>query len=1103
MNKQEIIGCPAAITRRLFLRGLAGASVAGIIRLGGASVHPQISENGSIAPAGRVQFGATRLPILRRAEVIVIGGSLAGVAAALEFARAGRKVVLIEQRTYLGREISATLRPWIEPGALDMGEIPEPFSATLKRMGAKPAGGEIPLRMDAFKLALEDLLLEAGVEFFYASLPTEALMNGGAVAGVVIGNKSGRQVITGSMVIDTTPTAVTARVAGAAFEARGSGSRRYVRTLELDKVGPLDWTSLAVPEEFGIAGNQVTVHQGYRSAGHVLVECPMELPVERMDLDGMMAREIEARRRSMRVAAYLIQKEPAFGKALLAVCGYELEGRQTERMASPAPEWAAEFKQATLDFKDKRKDAVRWPLEHFAGPAPGLWCIGDAARLESAEHDRLHDPINAALAGAAFARLMLKLRKSGARSAAPRAGLAEAPGAMAEGGLKVGAQERPQRGRAYAMLPAPASSAPIHREVDVLVVGGGTSGATAAGVAAREGMRTVALELNPGLGGTGTIGGVNSYWFGRRCAFAQRNSELVEAVHREIRWTRSQWCIEGKMHALLQDARDSGAEVFFHALAIGTVLEGKRVRGVVAATPYGPMAALAKVTIDATGDGDVAAFAGAKSVYGAARDHIPLWFRLGEYASPGVIRSSFTTPMDTTNIEDATRAILVGRRRGAPTTHDHVAYVTPRESRHIQGEVTLTLRDQLRHRQWPDVVNVHYSNTDIKGLTDSDFIRIGLIPPIQSIEIPYRALLPKGLEGVLVAGKAFSADHDTFTAVRMQSDLENLGGVTALAATQAIRAGELPHQVVLSKLQERLVAAGILAPEQVGRRIDKERIDEAGFRAMLAKLDAGRKLHEYSELKWPFGKKIPFVELCAADPALAVPILEEEHAKASGARKLLIAQALAMHGAKAGVPTLIEEIQRQLAGTALPPRMNNIPNVQLPPDQAACPDVVYLLYALGLARDRRALDVWRRVAELLVATHEEFKDARKCTYYYVDSVCFGAERLGDPDAIPILEKIHDRPALKAQSVKGWTLQPDIMLERRAILEVGLGYALARCGSLGGFEILITYLDDNRAILAEYAHDALARISGRDHGKDAHAWRLWVQQSASRGSGRIG
>lgn len=96
-----------------------------------------------------------------------------------------------------------------------------------------------------------------------------------------------------------------------------------------------------------------------------------------------------------------------------------------------------------------------------------------------------------------------------------------------------------------------------------------------------------------------------------------------------------------------------------------------------------------------------------------------------------------------------------------------------------------------------------------------------------------------------------------------------------------------------------------------------------------------------------------------------------------------------------------------------------------------------------------------------------------------------------------MQKIHDRPALKAQSVKGWTLQPDILLERRAILKVGLGYALARCGSAGGFETLITYLDDNRAILAEYAHDALARISGRDHGKDAHAWRGWVRQSATR------
>ncbi|WP_425283883.1 FAD-dependent oxidoreductase [Lihuaxuella thermophila] len=52
---------------------------------------------------------------------------------------------------------------------------------------------------------------------------------------------------------------------------------------------------------------------------------------------------------------------------------------------------------------------------------------------------------------------------------------------------------------------------------------------------------------------------------------------------------------------------------------------------------------------------------------------------------------------------------------------------------------------------------------------------MGCIPPNLLIEIPYRMLLPKGLDGILVIGKAISATHDALPAIRMQADLENLG----------------------------------------------------------------------------------------------------------------------------------------------------------------------------------------------------------------------------------------------------------------------------------------------------------------------------------------
>jgi hypothetical protein len=72
-----------------------------------------------------------------------------------------------------------------------------------------------------------------------------------------------------------------------------------------------------------------------------------------------------------------------------------------------------------------------------------------------------------------------------------------------------------------------------------------------------------------------------------------------------------------------------------------------------------------------------------------------------------------------------------------------------------------------------------------------------------------------------------------------------------------------------------------------------------------------------------------------------------------------------------------------------------------------------------------------------------------------------------------------------------TFEADVFLERRASLELAIGRALARCASPSGYRVLITYLDDTRALLAEHAHDELVAITGQDFGKDAAAWTRWL------------
>ncbi len=1111
-NMQDERNHRMRLLRRRFLQGISSGTVATVLRAGHSEPSPAAAGAASQSRAARksgpsVQLRRSRLPVLREADVAVIGGSITGVAAALQFARAGRKVVLVEHRNYLGREISATLKPWVDLGRLSVEQAPEPIATCLrKQMKADAIEGEIPLWMDGFKLALEDAVLGAAVELVYGSLPTEAIVAGGAIRGVVIGNKSGRQAVLAPVVVDATSTALVARVAGAAFVPETPADYQVVRVLEMDGVRPLGQAALEVPAELGIAGSRVTIHNGYRGAGHVLIDCPMELKMGKLDLEGMMQRELEARHRTMRVAAHLIQNVPNFKDAKLAICAYELDGPQTTRLAGPAPAWVGELKGAGLEFSDKNQEKVQLPLAVFAGPVKGLWCLDEAARLEGVRRELLHDPVNAALAGAAFAKAMLP-RLAAATSTAAEERDYEVAGRLGYG-LVVKFQDSPQRGRFYKRVIVPAVKVSVVRETDVLVVGGGTSGATCASAAGREGARAVLLDLCPGLGGTGTLGGVCGYFYGRYwTGFTLRNAQLVDEIHKSIHWPTSanalngRWNIEAKMYALLKDAQQAGVELLFSCTAIATVLHNNQVRGVVAATPYGPAAVLSKVTADTTGDGDVAAFAGAEFVFGPVRDHYPMWYNLAQYTEPAASRWHFMHTVDVTNVDDCTRAVLIGRRRG-PACHDHGNYIATRESRHIVGNVVVTLADLLRHRRFPDVVNFGAGKMDVAGgcRIASDWLRIGLRTPILPTEMPYGALLPKGLENILVAGKAFSAAHDAIYNLRNQPELENLGGTVGVAAAYAVRDGVSPRMVELTKVQKRLSEIGTLLPEMLTRQIKEEPYDEAALRALVKELD-GHHFSVWDDMQMAkegapnYRRKIPVVEICTADPALAVPILTEKLAGASGDRKVRLAQALAMFGSKAGAPALIEAIETSILSGAAPPRTSQDNNLKRPPGQrGGLPTPpADLMYSLGMTRDRRALALWDQLADRIKPEPEDFADRMPWPYHYVDSICYGVELLGDPTAIPILEKIHRQPTLRNQSAKKG-FQVDFNLEKRALTELILVRALARLGSPEGYENLIEYLDDNRANLAEFAHIALEELTGRDHGKDPQAWRRWLAEA---------
>ncbi len=587
-------------------------------------------------------------------------------------------------------------------------------------------------------------------------------------------------------------------------------------------------------------------------------------------------------------------------------------------------------------------------------------------------------------------------------------------------------------------------------------------------------------------------------------------------------------------------------EVYWNVSCCGVMKEENTLKGALLATRYGPFKTTSQVCIDATGDGDLAVFAGADHSLGEAEDLTLMWTAFPYIKTPGAGNSgNFTGAVDVTEIVDLTRGILTGRRRnwtaeqvdyrswpGKDTwksfqdkpgkisqeqeylrsnqvqtnlalvkplpldqlIHDHGIYMAPRESRHIWGDVILTLTDQLRQRKWTDVIGKMFSNYDVKGASVTDWNRIGLLPPNLLIEIPYRAILPRGLDGILVVGKAFSARSDAVPSIRMQPDLENLGGAAGIAAALSVKYSLLPRNLDIKILQHHLVQVGVLEPGVLLRKTKLVEYSKSELSEMAKVIQPTPALWEFNNmpLDQVFTETIPLVELVSSGDR-SIPILEAELANSTGDRAVLISQCLALLGSNAGVPVLIDRLQELFSGEILPPRKSFMFNAnRFPPDQGAMPEPVYLLYPLGMARDKRSLKIWEEVADLLEFKDEDVRNPFAGPLLYIDAVCYGAERLGNRQAIPILEKIRKHPLMH----DCWQLsgvEPDFIQERLARAEIALARALARCGSREGYQILIRYLAAAHSLHVKAAHQALRSTSELNLTSDPKEWQEWLDQ----------
>jgi hypothetical protein len=309
---------------------------------------------------------------------------------------------------------------------------------------------------------------------------------------------------------------------------------------------------------------------------------------------------------------------------------------------------------------------------------------------------------------------------------------------------------------------------------------------------------------------------------------------------------------------------DCGCHYRLYSPVTGTLMQASSVRGVEVTGKEGRQQFFAKVVVDATGDGDVAHYANAEMIVGREGDgrHMPVslvfalanvdveralafkteqgtafsalikeaaaegyhtaaWYSFDRTTVPGTLNVNNGAYVNQGNIDGARSAgLTIAERFGVRVAVDFVrlarakeipgleecylvrtgAQVGVRDTRRIVGEYVLTVEDARTGPEFEDVVARKY------GAIDANQLYIGKMH--SGFAYPYRSLLPKRVDNLLVAGRCGSADFLGHAAGKSMGNMMDLGQAAGVAAALCAAQGVTPRALSVPQLQAALRAMG-------------------------------------------------------------------------------------------------------------------------------------------------------------------------------------------------------------------------------------------------------------------------------------------------------
>lgn len=381
------------------------------------------------------------------------------------------------------------------------------------------------------------------------------------------------------------------------------------------------------------------------------------------------------------------------------------------------------------------------------------------------------------------------------------------------------------------------------KRYDVIVIGGGPAGVSAALAAARQNKQVMLIEKGAFLGGLATMGLIVLYNPGIDDANGRRivGGISEELMHLSVRysygslpekWKYRTERIDGKERyqtvysptAFALSLNDlltkSGVQILYDALFCDPIMSGKRCTGVMVETKAGRWIYEADCFIDCSGDGDLVSRAGAKCIQ-----------RRENYLSYWSLSTSLKRMQQAIDANDIGKAIHIELMGVSPYdkkfTADKYPFYgieTPEEVAEFinrgqqfafekllsfdkKQECLVTIPSMADYRKTRAIVGLYTlseSDRDQHFEDSIGCIREDCDPYL--LEIPYRCLISADLDNVLVAGRIVSCDGTPRDTIRLIAVCAQTGEAAGIASALVCENNDTVHSLDVQELQSRLVA---------------------------------------------------------------------------------------------------------------------------------------------------------------------------------------------------------------------------------------------------------------------------------------------------------